>query len=751
MATDKDVKKIMNDDYHVIEKVKNRMSLIEEVKLLIKFTKTHQQHEDKIEREIACLKVIYPSTFNSVTSDDVVVGSIDILPVGIGTTTTVGGVGYYFQFERLQEIKEKLKSDVELTRELDTVISYWQANDTREKFFADNLIENELGRFVEIDFPAIVTTRLSGMYLDYNKLVDNGIEGLKQIILASGDTQFHQGLISTLRILQQIIDQLVNDIEKNCDLKSLKWHVMHKALKNIRTNKPKTFVEALELTWLYSLFSSVINYGRMDEYLGDFLVNDLNNGDLTWDTALDYVCDLFDKMEQRRTLANSRVIIGGLGRRNTKNADVFCKLAIAAIRKNQDIEPQLTLRYYEEMDSEVYDLALEAIAEGLTFPIIYNDEVNIPAVKKAMGIPLKVAEKYVPLGCGEINLSGCGVSTPNTCINMLKILTIALNEGVDPADGITKCGTLKLKPVSKLRTFSEVLNQYKTLLDYYIEMTAVAQAKSYEYLKQDISFLATSLLTNDCIARGKAVLDGGVRYLGGTNETYGNISTYDSLVALKHVVFDEKKYSLVKVMKAVNNNFVDYPEIKQALLNAPKFGNDNEYADAIAVEMHKYVCKGIQKMATKVGLDYYLVVVINNQIGTQWGTKTFASPNGREKFTYMSNGVNPQSGCDVCGPTAMLNSIIKLNPEIHAGAVHNIKFSRDTFKKRALIKSLFDSYFKHGGSQLMVSVIGKSDLQEAIKTPEQYKNLVVRVGGFSARFIDLNPNVQREILERTLN
>jgi pyruvate-formate lyase len=490
----------------------------------------------------------------------------------------------------------------------------------------------------------------------------------------------------------------------------------------------------------------------MDDYLGDLLVNDLKAKRLTEREAIDFIRSHYRLIEARKTTVNGRVIVGGRGRRQPANADVYCRLAIQAVQENQDTEPQFTLRIYQGMDQAIYQQALDAIGTGITYPILYNDDVNIPAVMHSMQVSEQDAEQYVPFGCGEFVLSGRSVGTPNTCMNVLKILNIALSGGVDFWDGKNKSGGVALKTPEQITCFDDVLSNYKNLLDYYIDITAKAQASSYSVMNQQVGFLLTSLLTSDCIAREKTLLNGGAYRLGGTNETYGNTNASDSLAAIKKVIFEQQKYPYSTLIDALKMDFVGHEKLRTELINAPKFGNDDSYADEIAVLMHQYICNGVRDAAIKVGLDSYLVVIINNQVNTEWGRATSASADGRKRGVYMSNANNPQSGADKNGPTAMLNSLAKLEAKYHAGSVQNIKFSKTLFNtRRPLVSALMEGFFEQGGPQLMVSVVGKGELEAAYQHPENYPNLIVRVGGFSARFVNLDRDVQLEILNRTLN
>jgi len=159
----------------------------------------------------------------------------------------------------------------------------------------------------------------------------------------------------------------------------------------------------------------------------------------------------------------------------------------------------------------------------------------------------------------------------------------------------------------------------------------------------------------------------------------------------------------------------------------------------------------LRNQAATIGLDYYLVVVINNDANTDLGKQTIASADGRNAFSGLNNGNSPSVGKDKNGITALLNSLVKPATDIHAGAVVNMKFSQELFRKHPdKVKSLLDTYFDFGGAQAMLTVVNKTDLEKAMENPENYSNLFVRVGGFSARFVDLRKEVQLEILHRTL-
>ena len=196
-------------------------------------------------------------------------------------------------------------------------------------------------------------------------------------------------------------------------------------------------------------------------------------------------------------------------------------------------------------------------------------------------------------------------------------------------------------------------------------------------------------------------------------------------------------------------NFVGHERVRKLLMDVPKYGNDDEYVDSIFTELHDYLSEKTREQAAKVGLDSYLSVTINNAQNTTLGRWVGATPDGRKSGMPMANANNPAPGTDRNGVTAMLNSILKPRHDNHAGMVSNIRFTRETFTRfPEKMRALLDDYFKRGAAHAMITVVGQDDLKNAMERPEEYTDLIVRVGGFSARFVDLKKDVQQEIYDR---
>ena len=743
----------------ISKKIPCEKPLIVQLEIMERYTAVHKACAalPKEIREVECLKVLYPTLFRKITNQDLIAGRTDFLPIGFGCVTSLGGVGHYCVFKKLRAFQ--LQLDETERKRVDALYDYWLDHDLKTQFNKEVLTEDTLGMFIDCEYPMIATARLSGMMLDYPKLLDKGIGGLRSDLLEKlkeqPDNNFYKAGIQCLDIFVDCASHLQQDAREqmaSADEKRQKeLERICQALENIKEKKPGTFHEAMQLFWLFALLAGVINYGRLADYLGPYLVADLKSGRLTDEEAYRYIHSLWTMIENRRTTVNGRIIVGGKGRKHPKEADVFLHIAMKVAKNCRYVEPQFTLRFDKETSEEIWDEALDALGAGATYPTLYNDDVNVPAVMYGMRVDEKTAEQYVPFGCTEFVIQGQSTGTPNICINLLKLLTIYMNDGIDPIDGKRKSGPVSLKKLEEYQTFEEFYDGYKALLDYYLDLSVKAQYHSYEVMNQHVSFLFTSLLTDDCIARGKALLDGGVRYLGGTNETYGNINTSDSLWVIRDLVFNQKKYTLRQLNDAMLANFNGYEALRKDCLNCDKYGNDLETADTMANDLYEFVAKGVRDRGIAIGMQYFLIVISNNQLNTEWGNRTAASPDGRLSCMYMNPANNPQGGANKSGPTAMLNSLAKFDAKYHGGSVQNIKFSPSMFNEnRAVIKSLFKTYFAKGGCHLMVTVVDKGVLEDAVEHPENYPDLIVRVSGFSAVFVDLSPNIQQELLSRVL-
>jgi len=722
------------------------------------FTRAYQDNKDKhiAIREAECIKVMSRYQFLPMQEEDLLAGRKRIVEIGFSNEPLLGrSVGFFYDIERARQAYERENCTPAQIEEIEKILEFWKTEETRYR------LRQEFPEYMKLAMPediywmhsqvAFPLYRIIGAYLDFDKLLALGLDGLRQEVEAyrrkaeadGGDAQFYTAMEMALDTLSQVCDSYALEAEKTGrkELAAILQKISHKA--------PDTFVEAMQLVWLYALISGVLNYGRMDDYLGEYLVRDLEQGRITREKALQYIQSLWKLIADRNTVFHGRVIIGGKGRKNEKAADEFALLAIEATRTVIEAEPQLSLRFYEGQNPLLLEKAYECIGEGRTYPILYNDDVNIPAVMDAFGVSEEEATQYMMFGCGEYVINKKSIGSPNGIINLLKVLEITLFNGYDIFDG--KDMGLKLGALTDFDSFEEFYKAFKRQLTYYIEILACQQKLEYDFVGKTGTFLYISMLFDDCLARGKGILDGGAKYLGGTLETYGNINTANSLYAIKDLVYDKKLISPKTLMEALKANFSGYEKERQLLLQADKYGNDLESVDSLARDLHDFVCNKVKEQKDKVNLHSYLVVIINNEANTILGRFTAASADGRLAGEPMANANNPVGGTDKNGLTAMLNSLTKLDTHIHAGAVQNMTLSKELFtEQKEVMKNILKTYFKKGGQQAMINVLNRHDLENAMKEPDKYGHIMVRVGGFSARFVTLAPDVQKEIASRTL-
>lgn len=715
---------------------------------MMHFTKTYEENSDNIYlREARCLKAQFSFLMLPLRPEDLFVGRKTELPIGFWAQNSYGTVGYYCDVPSLLALKEDSTLSEKELLAIDYLIQFWDGKTTDEKIHAQYTTEQkELlshGDFsVEsgIGWPLY---RMSGAQMDPSKLLSKGICGIIKEAeeLRSQNPDFYDAVKSVMQTLQTIClryrEEILDKIELCTDAqRRQELTAMADNLDKIAYHTPKSFWQAAQLSYLFYLLSGTYNYGRMDEYLGTYYAHDLDTGVMTEAMGLSLLTSLWQLIIERHNIFDGRIILGGKDRKNLEDADRFALAAMETSRRTKDILPQLTLRCYTGMNEALYQKALEVIGEGTTFPMLYNDDVNIPAVANAFNLPMEVAQEYVPFGCGEYVIYNKSFGTPSGAINFLQGLNTMIYDG-------------EKNYLEECPDFESFYKAYLSNMQQIIELLALQERQEYDVCAADAPYLFFSILFDDCLKRGKPVFAGGVRYLEGTLEGYGNTNTADSLTAIKKYVYDEKRISPQTMAEALKHNFAGYEEIQTLLLAAPKYGNDDDTADSMAIRFHEDISNIIRSSAQKANLHSYLMVVINNHMNTTFGMTTGASADGRPGYSYMANANNPTGGMDTNGITALLNSLVKLTPSLHAGSVQNMRFSKEMFTRLLpKTKGLLATYFKNGGAQSMITVLNRGDLERAMKEPEKYQNLIVRVGGFSARFVELSKDDQKELLSR---
>lgn len=746
------------------------LSSNELVDLMLRFTKTYQEHQNKdiYTREAACMNIQWRGIVLPLQPSDLFAGRSTQPPIGCRPQSAEGFLGYYLHRNVIKQLRESKELTTENQQALDEMVAFWETENTVAK--TKNAFDDEMKAALPsddyINEPGIAFTlwRMSGVQFDYGKLIRNGISGLKKEIEDyRSDTEkesqawfFYTGALATLdtfsdvcRFYATAADEAAKSAGGN-DRKELK--LIAEILQKITTEKPQSFREGLQLMYLYNALDGARNYGRMDDYLGDLYVADIEKGVIDEEEGIRLLTGIWKLMADRHYRYDTRLIIGGKGRINEANADKLALAIMETSKRVQDIVPQLALRFYYGQNPALYAKAFDVLSTGNPFPMLYNDEVNIPSVQAAFNVPYDDAVHAIQYGCGEYVMNHRSVGTPSGLINLLQALIVTINNGIDPKTG--KPMGMPLDRYAKydgFKTFDSLFAAYKEQVEYHVVQLAKHEDLEYVFAGKDNAYFLSSILMDDCLINGKGMFEGGVRYLGGTLESYGNSNTADGLTAIKSLVYDKKMLTINQIRQMINTNFKGFAKERKMLLDCPKYGNDNEIADQMLVDIHNHLCEFTLKQKENTGLHSYLVVIINNDANTVMGLQTPASPDGRQAYTYMNPGNNPVGGADKNGITAFLNSLVKPSTAIHAGAVQNMKFSKELFaENRSMLEALLQTYWQKGGAQAMLTVVSRGDLEDAIIHPEKYQNLIVRVGGFSERFVNLPPETQREVLARTL-
>ena len=746
-------------------KVQNpRQDLSSEIAFTQAYRAALKRYTHPAEIELAMLRAQYPAIMHPIEDNDVLAGRVEFGLVGYGIQGQTGGTGYYIDEPRVVQALEFAEGNAKYREDLHDMLTFWKARNTYNKVLRETpaelraAIPTEQWKTEPVAASPII--RMAGAYIDFDKLVRVGVPGLRAELTALLDTAPAAGRDEVLlRCALGALDVLCGMLrfyetqarEKAADAptpaRRKEMEDLAAALHELPERAPTSLLAAMQLCWLYGVMCPLVEFGRMDEYLGDLYCHDIDNGVITEAQALKMAQTYFYLIDALDDETDGRVIVGGYGRRNPENADRYCLVACEACRTVKEILPQFTLRFNKETPKAVWDAAMRCIGEGRTFPLLYNDEVLVPGVMKAFGVDRARAETYMPLGCGEIEFDHYSFGSPNGSVGTLKILELAVRGGYDPIAG----GYLAPKtiPLAECKSYEQFLENYKTLLHYFIAAQAHYEKYLYESIGQMHPFLMVSMLYDGCMESGKALLNGGCRYLAGTMELYGNVNAANSLAVIKKLVFEEKTVSAQELVQAMDDNFVGHERLRRMVLDVPKYGNDIAYVDDIMVELHDWLCETTAAQADKVGLKSYLCVNINNAQNTTLGRWVGATPDGRKAGTPMANANNPAPGTDKNGLTAMLNSILKLRHDNHAGMVQNMRFTRETwYNPDGKARALVDDYFARGGAHAMITVVGREDLAKAMEHPEDYHDLIVRIGGLSARFVALKKDVQQEIYNR---
>ncbi len=588
----------------------------------------------------------------------------------------------------------------------------------------------------------------------YGSLVRLGTNGLRKKIeeyrpLNPESGEWYDSLLTVLDgldILGERFKALALSLAKTDSENKETYIAIAKAFDTIPQNPAHDFFTACQSFYLAFSFDGQDSPGGFDLYMGDYY------GKIDSKADKKIMEGLWIGFHKTRAW---NLCIGGSDENwnDLSNALTYDILDIA--EKYKFKTPNLTMRCHRNTPEVLLRKAAHTIGSGVCMPALYNDEVVCPALEE-LGIPPHDSHLYAMNGCNQIDIQGkshMGLEDGEVCL--LKCLELALFDG--------KCllsdDTLGVKTGSAVdfNTFDELFNAYKLQVNYAIKKSTYLANTSQEVFSKNAPNPLRSLFIEGCIEKGKDYKSGGPLYNHGQILAEGLADAVDSLMAIKHFVYDTNTYSIEELLDALRNDFENREEMRLKLKNYKKFGNDCEEIDKFAGEVVEHFFKELMKYHTfrdsKNGI--FGGGLSTFQRTGQYGGSCGASANGRHaKDGNIADSIGATPGMDKNGPTALIKSVLCYPQNLaKSGFVMQMKFDKKLFntaKGTEGFLSLLKTYFANGGQQLTVNVLSQEELLDAQKHPEKYSNLIVRVGGYSEYFVNLPKVLQDNVIARSI-
>ena len=524
---------------------------------------------------------------------------------------------------------------------------------------------------------------------------------------------------------------------------------------HLATEPPRTFAEALQLVYSFHGLMQMddryaMAFGRLDQYLWPCYAADRAAGRTTREAALALLTHFFAKITWDGDVQN--IALGGVQPADGSDAtNELSFLVLDACRAVGRPGGNLTARIHRHTPPAFLAACADLIRSGLGYPAVFNDEVQVPALV-AQGYPLEHARDYCFVGCIEVFLPGRMAPWADSRFNLLHGVNLALHGGVDSLSG-KQAGPATGEPATWDAFYAAYRAQLDHALDQHVAQLDAHKRPCDEHAASFTSPLM-SALTDACLERGRDLNDGGARYPANHGVAAMGIgSTADSLAAIRQFVYAERRFSLAELRALLAADFAGHEAERLMLLKgAPKYGNDDDRVDQLAVQVTRDLAAACQRHRTPQG-GFYWPLMAANVANISAGQEVGATADGRKARQPLSDAASPTFGRDAHGPTAAIRSIAKLPYALCPGGnVINLKLHPSSVAGPAGLQALAQlirTCFDLGGIELQFNTVDREVLQEAMAHPADHSGLVVRVSGFSAHFVYLQRVVQADILART--
>lgn len=597
---------------------------------------------------------------------------------------------------------------------------------------------------------------------DYKKVLEKGISGIINEIDSSIKTHNKPEEIEFLEGLRKVAKTLISWAHK-CSQKVLEFSetvdneeyknnlkILSKTLLKVPENKPSSFYEAV-LTIYFCFSADPDSIGTLDRYLRAYYENDINSGVLTQEEAVEYLQELF-LMLQAATPKKSAFFTRGaeshfcIGGYLPNGEDGYCELSKLIVDSMIDLPtwiPQVTFRWTAKTPREVFRYMLDCERRDPHKRIAFqNDEKRIKCYTELCNIPYEKAVGYTTVGCNEPAFVGSIIGS-NSKVNFARSIETLFHK---KSESILNC-----------KTFDDFYTIFESEMKSDISIAYEYDNKYNSQRAKDINYIG-SLFMNDCIENAKSVTQGGGKTAIASPTFVGITNVIDSLIVVKQFVFDDQLFTMGELIKALSVNWQGFEEIRAIIIKKGDFyGNDTERSNAIAQRLYKSLYDFLKDQTNMFGYHWLIGDLMGYNPHHQWfGSKMKATPDGRFEGDSLQFGRGQSEGRDRNGLSALLNSIAKTDPYcIGCGStITNVVIDDQLMKKDELFEKTVDmllTYFKNGGVHFQLTYVSKEDLLNAKETPENYKNLRVRVSGFSDYFVKLHESIQDTIIERTIH
>mgnify|MGYP003587688457 FL=1 len=538
----------------------------------------------------------------------------------------------------------------------------------------------------------------------------------------------------------------------------------------VPANPPQNYYQAIQMYWFVHIGVTTelnpwdaFSPGRLDQHLYPFYKVDVAEGSLDDDKALELLECLWVKFNNQPappkvgiTLKESstytdfaNINTGGIAPDGSDGVNEVSYLILDCMDEMRLLQPSSNVQISRKTPQSFVKRACEISRKGLGQPAFYNTEAIVQELLNA-GKKLEDARKGGTSGCVETGAFGNEAYILTGYMNLPKIVELTLTNGYDVVSK-QQLG-LQTGDPRDFKSYEELFDAYRKQVEYFIDIKIKGNNIIENIYAQYMPVPFLSLVTNDCITNGKDYNAGGARYNTNYIQGVGIGTITDSLSAIKYNVYDNKKFTMDEMLKAVENNFEGYEEIHNLVCNkTPKYGNDDDYADEIMRSVFDLYHDTVTGRPNMKG-GKYRINMLPTTCHVYFGEVMIASPNGRLAHKPVSEGISPEKGADTKGPTAVIKSCSKMDHLSTGGTLLNQKFAPAVVAGETgldQMANLVRTYFNMDGHHIQFNVIDRETLIDAQKNPQDYKDLIVRVAGYSDHFHNLSRELQDEIIGRT--